>query len=159
MKETMKKQRDNGGYTLVEVMIATLVLSISFMAMFAAIRQGYKMIETARDQTRASQILQAEMEYLRTLTFTQIENLASTAYVSTYYPTDAAMSATFGNRYQVTRYLLNLRSIYGHSDRADQYWVFIRVRWEDSVGFQDRYFYSMFTDGGLNDYYYRNLGG
>jgi len=48
------------GFTLIEVMVAMVVILVIFAGGFGALSYGNKLIETARDETRASQVLQSE---------------------------------------------------------------------------------------------------
>lgn len=54
------------GFTLMEVMIATFLVLIVFAGGFGALAQGNRLIEISRDETRASQVLQSEVEDIRT---------------------------------------------------------------------------------------------
>ena len=68
---TRKRMPKNSeGFTRVELMISTVVLSVIFAGGFGALHQGNRLIEIARDETRAGQILQSEIEDLRTLNWT-----------------------------------------------------------------------------------------
>ena len=54
------------GLALMEVMIATFLVLIVFAGGFGALAQGSRLIEISRDETRASQFLQSEVEDIRT---------------------------------------------------------------------------------------------
>src|SRR5690606_18120706 len=53
------------GFTIVEVMLATFVMSFGIATSIIALQTGFKAIDVARDQTLASQIMQSEIERLR----------------------------------------------------------------------------------------------
>ena len=59
-----------GGFTIVEVAMATAVLAIGLAGMVQAMGVGSEMLDTARKQTIASQVIQSEIERLRMLTWT-----------------------------------------------------------------------------------------
>ncbi len=70
-------KRSVGGFTIVEVMMASVILVVGFMGMIQAITMGSEMLATARRQTIANQILNHEMEKLRLTSWSSISSLAS----------------------------------------------------------------------------------
>lgn len=62
-------------YTLVEVMIATLLLGIMMAIFFSGFSQGYLSLNTARQDLRATQILTQKTETVRLCTWAQLTNL------------------------------------------------------------------------------------
>jgi hypothetical protein len=79
--------RIRSGFTLVEVALAATILLVGFAGMAEALIIGSKMLDTARKQTIAAQIMQAEIEYLRLKDWTTIQNLPLTSdpdFLSTY---------------------------------------------------------------------------
>jgi Tfp pilus assembly protein PilV len=71
--------RNRSGFTLVEVALAATILLVGFAGMATALMIGSEMLDTARKQTIAAQIIQAEAEYLRLKDWPTIQNLTSTA--------------------------------------------------------------------------------
>ena len=65
------------GFTLVEVMMAALILVVGFIGMIEAVGLGSKMMDAARRQTLAAQILNHEIEKLRLSSWTTINALAA----------------------------------------------------------------------------------
>ncbi len=53
-------------------MVAMVVILVIFAGGFGALSYGNKLIETARDETRASQVLQSEIEDLRALSIGRV---------------------------------------------------------------------------------------
>ncbi len=84
------------GFTIVEVMIASVILVVGFMGMIQAITMGSEMLATARRQTLAAQIISHETEKLRLTSWATLSALpaASTAITieSPYF--DSAISAS-----------------------------------------------------------------
>ena len=54
--------RIRSGFTLVEVALAATILLVGFAGMAAALMIGSEMLDTARKQTIAAQIMQGEIE-------------------------------------------------------------------------------------------------
>ena len=74
-------------FTLPEVMMAVLVTSLLFVGFYLGITQGFAILQVARENLRATQILQEESEVLRLYTFDQITNHYMPASQTwTYYP-------------------------------------------------------------------------
>ncbi len=134
------------GVTIIELMMAVMILGVVFASSFSLIGMGFIMVERARDMTRVTQILQNEVEDLRTKNWSQIEALEGTAIVSL----DSAIIAEYGDRYTVTRTLSDFKD--------DQMDLAITVVWTDNKGVtHTRTFYTLFTKDGLNDFYYRAI--
>lgn len=63
------------GYTLIEVLVAAAVLAISMVIFFAGITGGYAIINSFRQDLRATQILTQKTEAVRLCTWTQVNSL------------------------------------------------------------------------------------
>jgi len=60
------------GFTIVEVMMASVILVVGFMGMITALTISSEMLATARRQTLAAQIMSSEMDKLRLTTWTNL---------------------------------------------------------------------------------------
>ena len=135
------------GFTLVEVIASMFILGMVFTASFSSYMLGMNMISDAREEVRASQIIQSEIERLRTKNWTQLSSLANGA---TFEPS-GEFSKLYADKYTAFRYLIDINS-------NDQMLVAVRVEWTASSGRTSvRWFNTIFTKNGLNDYYYRKL--
>lgn len=144
LKGTLKR---SDGFTLVEVIVSMFLLGIIFTAAFSTYQLGINMIDDAREEIRASQIIQSEMERLRTKNWTQLRNMPSGA---TFEPSGEYAQA-YATKYNAYRYLITLNP-------SDKMLVAIRVEWQNASGSTSvRWFNTIFTQNGLNDYYYRKL--
>jgi prepilin-type N-terminal cleavage/methylation domain-containing protein len=134
------------GFSLVELMIGTMVIGLVLISSLAGLSTGYRMIESARDYTRSTQILQSEMEDLRTLNWTDLSSFPSWA---TFTPSEQFSSA-YNNKYTCYRYIW--------TRKADQLGVRLYVVWYSPNGkYLWRSFDTYFTKEGINDYYYRSF--
>jgi hypothetical protein len=70
--------RIHSGFTIVEVALAATILLVGFAGMAEALIIGTDMLNTARKQTIAAQIIQSEIEYLRIQPWSTIQGLSST---------------------------------------------------------------------------------
>jgi prepilin-type N-terminal cleavage/methylation domain-containing protein len=64
-----------GGFTLVEVMIASIVLVLGITTSITTLQHGFRAVDTARNYTFASQVMQSEFERLRLKSWSQLEDL------------------------------------------------------------------------------------
>jgi len=61
----LRPNRSAAGFTIVEVMMASVILVVGFIGMIQGITVGSEMLATARRQTLAAQIINHETEKLR----------------------------------------------------------------------------------------------
>ncbi len=84
------KRSASNGFTIVEVMMAAVILVVAFFGMIQAITIGSEMMATARRQTIANQIITHEIEKLRMQNWTAISTLTSTTPPAPTYASDSA---------------------------------------------------------------------
>lgn len=77
-----KKGARQGGFNLVEVMMATTILLVGFIGLIQAITMGSESLDAARKRQVANQIVAAEIEKLRGGAWTTIANLPATATIT-----------------------------------------------------------------------------
>lgn len=143
-----KRRQSKAGLTLVELMVAATVFAMVSAGAFAGLYQGFNFIDGSRHYTRISPILQSEVEYLRSLAWTELTALPATATIT---PT-AQFSSDFYDPYTIERTITSVSS----SVRQ----VTIEVTFEGtgkSGQTVSRSYVTFFTEGGVNDYYYRQL--
>jgi len=75
-------------YTIAEVLVAILVLGVIVVSLFGAFSSGLAMVQLARENLRATQILTQKLESLRLLTWSQGTNnaLAGAEFTDWYDP-------------------------------------------------------------------------
>ncbi len=138
----------SAGTTLIELMMAVMILGLLFGGAITTLGRGFFEIELSRDSVRVTQLLQSEVELLRTQNWTQLEALKGTSTVS--LELDSSGDPIFGGKYTLTRALT--------TSKVDQLQLSLKANWTDSRGIShDRTFYTIFTKDGLNDYYYRTI--
>src|SRR2546426_8121393 len=77
-------------YTLPEVMMGIIIMSIMFVTLYAGFTQGFGVVQASRENLRATQILQQHSEVIRLYTWEQLTNgtIPSTK-TWTFYPMGA----------------------------------------------------------------------
>ena len=101
VKAGKASQRGCAAFTLVEVMVATAVLGILALSLFGAYSSGLAIVQSARENLRATQILMQKMEAVRLFRWTQTTNtaLATPTFTDFYDPT-GTNNSTSGSTYQ-----------------------------------------------------------
>jgi len=78
MKMTILADREGASrqsaYTLPEVMMGVLIMSIMFVTLYAGFTQGFGVVQGSRENLRATQILQQYSELIRLYTWDQLTN-------------------------------------------------------------------------------------
>lgn len=134
------------GFSLVEVIIAAGIFGIVITGGFAGVRMGFEIVDNSRHYTRVSQILQSEVESLRSLSWKELKALPKSENIEI----DPQFSTTAYDAYTVTR------NIYEESSSLRR--VEVQVNFTARSGKQVSLKYlTFFTEGGLNDYYYRTI--
>jgi len=93
----MTKQRlqSQAGFTLIEVGMGALILVVGFIGLIQAVTIGTQMMDTARKQQIAMQIIDAELEWLRSQNDSFIPAPSTSATISVDFT--GATPATAGN--------------------------------------------------------------
>jgi prepilin-type N-terminal cleavage/methylation domain-containing protein len=138
--------RGKDGFTLVEVIISMVLMAIVFTAAFGAYFLGMRMVEDAREELRASQIIQSELEALRSLNWGDLDDLPSMSPVNP----QGSMIQQFAKNYIAYRQVTSID--------ATKKRVIVYVWWINSRGvYTYQIANTIFTKRGLNDYYYRKV--
>lgn len=92
-----RQLRRSDGFTIVEVMMASVILVVGFMGMITAITLGSEMTATARRQTIASQIITHETEKLRLQSWSYINGTLASSGATTYSSDSPELSTAITN--------------------------------------------------------------
>lgn len=141
MKATSGKTKR--AFTLVELMIGMTLAGMVFAGAFSGMKTGFDIVEEARDQSRATQLLQSEIERLRTLNYSDIAALPQSSAISM----EGIFANAFNNRYSLTRQVSPL------DDKRVV--VTVTINWSNGERQRELSMLTGFTRDGLNDYYYR----
>lgn len=138
--------RRTAGFTVIEIAVTTFVLALAITTSITTMQRAFSSLDTARNVSTASTILQTEMEHERLFTWAKLTD-------ATYQP---ALGASFlrnpavAGRFTLSRAIATLP---GRSSQMVQ--VTLTVRWRNYDGRSlSRSFTSYFTQGGLNDFFY-----
>jgi type II secretory pathway pseudopilin PulG len=70
----VKNKHARGAYTLVEVVIAVFVLAIMTISLYGGFSAGFAVVQVARENLRATQIILQKMETVRLYNWSQVLN-------------------------------------------------------------------------------------
>ncbi|MEY4489880.1 MAG: hypothetical protein RIQ79_2388 [Verrucomicrobiota bacterium] len=170
-KASLRRQR-NRGFTVLEVTMAAFVLIFGICSAILTLKSGINAIDTARDTTLASQILQSEMERIRLLpwdttsTYSYVDPVtgrteqklkpaivripASEALdLTTIFPA-SVLTSTMTKSFTATR---TIADVTGKSGEMKE--ISIVVTWISFDGTRHtRKSTTQYAKGGLYDYYY-----
>jgi len=140
------KSSKSGGYTLIEILVAATIFATVFSGVLVGVSNGFSLIDKARHHTRVSQLLQSEMETLRTNSWADMEKLPAEAEIEP----DVQFGQDYFDIYTVIRKIEDIGT--------ERKLVTVSASWVDRSGRNETRSYStIFTKEGLNDYYYRVL--
>lgn len=136
--------KGKAAFTLVEVIIALSIFVLVIAGAFVAIGRGYDLVDGSRHYTRSAQILQSEIELLRTLpwaTFSALDDATLTTKFNDQIKSQFG-SGTYTGKVSTTTY------------DGDLMRVDVVVSWKDANGKTRSVTYTTaFTEEGVNDYY------
>lgn len=133
-----------GGFTLVEVMIASIVLVLGITTSITTLQHGFRAVDTARNYTFASQVMQSEFERLRLKSWSQLEELQNSRETTVSV---AAVSGMATGSFSCVRTIRDLKTDMKEITLVST-WRGIDGR-EHSVRYVTRY-----GKSGLYDYFY-----
>lgn len=99
----IRTEQDRGGslcskmaYSMIEVLVSVSVLGIMVVSLYSGFSAGFAVIQLARENLRATQILQEKMETIRLYTWDQINTAGfiPTNFVASFYSAGTNTNAT-----------------------------------------------------------------
>lgn len=85
-------------FSLVEVLMAIVIMATIFAAVFASISSSFQLLQNARENLRATQVLVSRMEGLRLMAWGSDElfntNIVPPTFTDSFYPLDTNGTAT-----------------------------------------------------------------
>jgi len=88
MEITAKRAADrHHAFTLMEVMLAVVIVGVEFVSLYVAISQGFAVVQSARENLRATQIMQEQVEVIRVLDWEKVTTTPSPwNFNASFYP-------------------------------------------------------------------------
>ena len=98
LKGPSRKRRAQSAHTLAEVMVAALVLATMTVSLFAGFSAGFAIVLMAREDERATQILNGKIEAVRLCRWSELTNYPVVSF-QTYYDPPGIISNAAGAIY------------------------------------------------------------
>jgi hypothetical protein len=128
------------------VAVSVFVLALAITTSITTMQRAFANLDTARNISTASTILQTEMENERLFTWAKLTDTTYQPALGTTYLRNPAVAG----RFTISRTLVTVPN---RSNQTVQ--VTLTVRWRNYDGRSlSRSFTSYFTQGGLNDFFY-----
>jgi prepilin-type N-terminal cleavage/methylation domain-containing protein len=150
LKDRTRAQRH--AFTLVEVMVSLVVLVVVFSGFYLCLSVGFAIAKVSRENLRASDLLQQQMEIIRLYTWSQIN---SNGFVPSTFtaPLDASSSA--GNNGPVySGQIVITNAPMSESYSNDHRLVTVTLTWNSGGVQRARQMSTLVSQFGLHNYYY-----
>lgn len=156
MKITLKQDRKPEtaalAFTLPEVLVAAAIGAFVFSGFFLCLSQGVAVTRLARENLRASQILQQQMETIRLYTWGQIN---SNGFVPPTFVMPIDPSSTNTNTTAVYLGIIAITNApMTESYSNDHVLVTVTVKWTNNFVSRTRQMSTIVSQYGLHNYYY-----
>jgi prepilin-type N-terminal cleavage/methylation domain-containing protein len=149
---TRATQNAAAAFSLIEVMISLVVLSVVFVGFYLNLSQGFASAEVSRENLRATQILGQQMETIRLYTWSQIN---TAGYVPTNFTValDPTGTTTNGLVFTATTLITNAPMTEAYASSMVQ--VTTTLTWTSENGNRHtRKMSTLVSEYGLHNYYY-----
>ena len=143
--------RNSRAFTMVEALVAVLVLGISFVSLFAAFSSGFAAVEVSRENLRATQVLLEKLETIRLYNWTQI-NQAGFIPPTFTAPFNPSTNATGGFTFAGTVTITN--SPVSEAYSSDLKMVTVEVNWTSARISRKASMSTLVSRYGLQNYIY-----
>lgn len=141
-----------GGFTIAEVMMASFVMILGIASAIIVLQSGLRALDTARNTTLASQLIQSEMERIRLLSWSAVNSLpaSATIEIGEILPTDLPSISELRSRFTIVREVTDVTGKVGDMKEID-----ITVSWRGVDGQTHvRSSSTHYSREGLYAYYY-----
>jgi prepilin-type N-terminal cleavage/methylation domain-containing protein len=147
-----KKSAANRAFTLIEVMIAFLLIGGMALSLYVGMSQGFGVIQLARENLRATQILQEKMEAIRLISWSQLNTsgFIPRTFTAPFYATED--EATDGLIYNGQVIITNVPFTESYS--SDLRMVVAEVTWMSGNVPRHRSMRTLVSEYGLQNYIY-----
>ena len=150
------RRKADSGVTIVEVMMAVMVMAFGIATSITTLQQGFHAMDTARNTTIAAQVLQSVMEDFRLQTWTQISNLEAASNNGTpgNVPIDSSFTGYNATAAAVLSHYTITRTITDVAGQANMKQVVLTATWIGADGRPHTVSYrSYYGKDGIYDFY------
>jgi prepilin-type N-terminal cleavage/methylation domain-containing protein len=144
-------RRGSMAFTLIEVMVAVAISGIVFVGLYSGISSGFAIVELARENLRAGQILQEKMETIRLYTWSQIttDGFVPTNFTEFFFTsTQSASGLTYTGTVNIVA--APISESYSNDIKS----VTVQVKWTSAGVLRSRDMVTFVSRYGLQNYIY-----
>lgn len=142
MKQNRPNRKTTGAFTILEVMVAATILTLGITSCILVLQRGLQALDTARNLTAASQVMQSEMERVRLLNWSQLQELQQSGGATV--PIQTGGTPRSFNCQRVIRDM-----------KTDMKQIILTAQWEGYDGSpHSARIITQYGKNGLNDYFY-----
>lgn len=141
------------GFTILEVVIGVAAVGLLFVTFYTGFTQGFAIIQAARENLRATQILEEKMETIRLYRWEQVtdDDFIPDTFTAPFYAvgTNVAAGVTYSGRMTITN--VNMPEA---SYATNMRMVIVRLQWNSGNTERFREMRTLVTRYGLQQYIY-----
>jgi len=144
-------------FTLMEVLVVVAIIGFEFVTLYLGMTQGFGIVQVARENLRATQILQEKMETIRLYTWDQITNngFIPPTFTAAFYPAGSQTNNNQGATYQGTVTISAVPPPLSAASYAkDMKMVVVQVSWQSGNIQRNRDMRTLVSHYGLHNYIY-----
>lgn len=147
------ENRKSAGFTMTEVVVAAVIFALVFVAAYWGIMQGCNLVQTTRENARATQILLDKAEVLRLYTWDQLTNttFTSLSFTNIYNPAGQT-NGSQGPTYYGTVSIGSAPMSQGYA--TDMKLLTFQVNWSDNNLNHQRQLMTLVSRYGVHNYIY-----
>jgi prepilin-type N-terminal cleavage/methylation domain-containing protein len=138
-------------FSMIEILVAMTVLGIMFVSLYSGFSSGFAVVQLARENLRATQILQEKMETIRLYTWDQINTpgFVPTNFVDNFYVSSNVVSGmSYTGRVTIAK--APVSETYSNELKS----VTIDLKWVSADVMRTRTMQTYVTRNGLQNYIY-----
>lgn len=150
-----RPDRRRDAFTLMEVLVAVMIVGVTFVTYYLGMTQGFGLVQVARENLRATQILQEKMETIRLYTWDQVTNsgFIPATFTATFYPQGTQTNQ--GVTYQGTFTLTNAPATVTGPYVSDLRMAIFQLSWRSGSVQRQREMRTLVSHYGLHNYIYQ----
>lgn len=147
-------------FTLMEVLVVVAIIGFEFVTLYLGMTQGFGIVQVARENLRATQILQEKMETIRLYTWDQINTAGfiPPTFTAAFYPAGSQTNQgaiNQGATYQGTVTISDVPPPLSTASYAkDMKMVVVQVNWQSGNIQRNRDMRTLVSHYGLHNYIY-----
>ncbi len=143
-------------FTLVEVMVAVLVVGILFVALFTGLSQGFAICSASRERLRANQVALERIEGIRLVKWTDLTNtaLVPTAFSALYLPSSQSGSVVYYGTMTIADAPLSGVPVPTYNNDVKK--ITVNLTWTNGTLVRTHSLATLVSRNGLQNYIYNN---